>query len=82
MFDVALVQGNRILIAGEGTGLAVGFAACGADVYICGRRKEAPTTRAEVNNVDLPAAGYSFGSDAAAQLRRDFRVRSKKGSRS
>lgn len=44
MFDAALLQGKRILITGGGTGLgkemAVGFAAHGAQVYICGRRKE------------------------------------------
>ena len=44
MFDAALLQGKRILITGGGTGLgkemAVGFAAHGAHVYICGRRKE------------------------------------------
>src|SRR2546430_8562694 len=44
MFDAALLQGKRILITGGGTGLgkemAVGFAALGAHVYICGRRKE------------------------------------------
>src|SRR5262245_36151553 len=44
MFDAALLQGKRILVTGGGTGLgkemAVGFAAHGAHVYICGRRKE------------------------------------------
>ncbi|MBT1509989.1 SDR family oxidoreductase [Bradyrhizobium sp. SRL28] len=44
MFDAALLQGKRILVTGGGTGLgkemAVGFAAHGAKVYICGRRKE------------------------------------------
>src|SRR5258705_888273 len=44
MFDAALLQGKRILVTGGGTGLgkerAVGFAAHGAYVYICGRRKE------------------------------------------
>ena len=44
MFDATLLQGKRILITGGGTGLgkemAVGFAAHGAHVYICGRRKE------------------------------------------
>jgi NAD(P)-dependent dehydrogenase (short-subunit alcohol dehydrogenase family) len=39
-----VLQGKRILITGGGTGLgkemAVGFAAHGAQVYICGRRKE------------------------------------------
>ena len=44
MFDAALLQGKRILVTGGGTGLgkemAVGFAAHGAHVYICGRRSE------------------------------------------
>src|SRR6202051_2443766 len=44
MFDATLLQGKRILITGGGTGLgkemAVGCAAHGAHVYICGRRKE------------------------------------------
>src|SRR6201993_2001506 len=44
MFDATLLRGKRILITGGGTGLgkemAVGFAAHGAHVYICGRRKE------------------------------------------
>jgi NAD(P)-dependent dehydrogenase (short-subunit alcohol dehydrogenase family) len=44
MFDAALLQGKRILLTGGGTGLgkemAVGFAAHGAHVYICGRRSE------------------------------------------
>ena len=44
MFDATLLQGKRILVTGGGTGLgkemAVGFAAHGAHVYICGRRKE------------------------------------------
>ncbi|TMJ47281.1 MAG: SDR family oxidoreductase [Alphaproteobacteria bacterium] len=44
MFDIAVLQGKRILVTGGGTGLgkemAVGFAAHGAHVYICGRRKE------------------------------------------
>jgi NAD(P)-dependent dehydrogenase (short-subunit alcohol dehydrogenase family) len=44
MFDAAVLKGKRILITGGGTGLgkemAVGFAAHGAHVYICGRRKE------------------------------------------
>src|ERR1700758_2096470 len=43
MFDAAVLKGKRILITGGGTGLgkemAVGFAAHGAHVYICGRRK-------------------------------------------
>ena len=44
MFDAAVLKGKRILITGGGTGLgkemAVGFAAHGAHVYVCGRRKE------------------------------------------
>jgi len=44
MFDAAVLKGKRILITGGGTGLgkeiAIGFAAHGAHVYICGRRKE------------------------------------------
>jgi NAD(P)-dependent dehydrogenase (short-subunit alcohol dehydrogenase family) len=44
MFDTSVLKGKRILITGGGTGLgkeiAVGFAAHGAHVYICGRRKE------------------------------------------
>src|SRR6516162_4966192 len=44
MFDAAVLKGKRILITGGGTGLgkemSVGFAAHGAHVYICGRRKE------------------------------------------
>ena len=44
MFDAAVLKGKRILITGGGTGLgkemAIGFAAHGASVYICGRRKE------------------------------------------
>jgi NAD(P)-dependent dehydrogenase (short-subunit alcohol dehydrogenase family) len=40
MFDATLLQGKRILITGGGTGLGKGFAAHGAQVYICGRRKE------------------------------------------
>src|SRR5882724_11326807 len=44
MFDATLLRGKSILITGGGTGLgkemAVGFAAHGAHVYICGRRKE------------------------------------------
>ena len=44
MFDAAVLNGKRILITGGGTGLgkemAVGLAAHGAHVYICGRRKE------------------------------------------
>src|SRR5215471_13405322 len=44
MFDAAVLKGKRILITGGGTGLgkemAVGFAAHGASVYICGRRQQ------------------------------------------
>ncbi|QOG21883.1 MULTISPECIES: SDR family oxidoreductase [Bradyrhizobium] len=44
MFDAAVLKGKRILVTGGGTGLgkemSVGFAAHGAHVYICGRRKE------------------------------------------
>src|SRR6201990_2263041 len=44
MFDATVLKGKRILVTGGGTGLgkemAVGFAAHGAHVYICGRRKE------------------------------------------
>ncbi|QPF87371.1 SDR family oxidoreductase [Bradyrhizobium genosp. L] len=44
MFDTAVLKGKRILVTGGGTGLgkemSVGFAAHGAHVYICGRRKE------------------------------------------
>src|SRR6201993_1787082 len=44
MFDAAVLKGKRILITGGGTGLgkemAIGFAAHGAHVYICGRRKD------------------------------------------
>jgi NAD(P)-dependent dehydrogenase (short-subunit alcohol dehydrogenase family) len=44
MFDAAVLKRKRILITGGGTGLgkemAVGFAAHGARVYICGRRQE------------------------------------------
>ena len=43
MFDAAVLQGKRILVTGGGTGLgkemAVGFAAHGAHVYICGDAK-------------------------------------------
>jgi NAD(P)-dependent dehydrogenase (short-subunit alcohol dehydrogenase family) len=43
MFQPALMQGQRILVTGGGTGLgkamAEGFLALGADVAICGRRK-------------------------------------------
>src|SRR5260370_35947987 len=44
MFDATLLRGKRILITGGGTGLgkemAVGVAAHGAHVYICGGRQE------------------------------------------
>ena len=72
MFDVALLQGKRILITGRGAGpgkkMAVCFAACGAHVYICGRRKEVLGQAArEINNVDLACRLSFLGSDAAAQ---------------
>ena len=44
MFQKDLLQGNRILITGGGTGLgkamAQRFLELGAEVYICGRRDE------------------------------------------
>jgi NAD(P)-dependent dehydrogenase (short-subunit alcohol dehydrogenase family) len=44
MFSGDVLKGKRILVTGGGTGLgkemSVGFAAHGAHVFICGRRKE------------------------------------------
>src|ERR1700675_1692999 len=44
MFSGDVLKGKRILVTGGGTGLgkemSVGFAAHGAHVFICGRRRE------------------------------------------
>ena len=63
--------------------MAGGFAAHGAHVYICGRRKEVPDQAArEINNVDLARRLSFLGSDAAAQLRGAIFAFGAKGSRS
>jgi NAD(P)-dependent dehydrogenase (short-subunit alcohol dehydrogenase family) len=56
MFQPDLLHGKRILITGGGTGLGKGmaqrFLELGADVYICGRRKEVlDNTAAELSRV-------------------------------
>jgi NAD(P)-dependent dehydrogenase (short-subunit alcohol dehydrogenase family) len=68
-FDKDLLRGKRVLITGGGTGLGKSmgerFAALGAELVICGRRKEV---------LDQTAAGFreQFGADVQA-LRCDVR---------
>jgi len=68
MFDRQLMQGQRYLVTGGGTGLgqamAEMFLELGADVAICGRRKAVCDTTAEAWRAKFPKARIdSFGVD-------------------
>ena len=68
MFQADLMQGQRILVTGGGTGLgkamAEGFLALGADVAICGRRKAVCDETAEGWRAQFPGRRVdTFGVD-------------------
>ena len=68
MFQPDLMQGQRILVTGGGTGLgqamAEGFLALGADVAICGRRKAVCDETAAAWRRQFPGARIdTFGVD-------------------
>ena len=68
MFQANLMQGQRILVTGGGTGLgkamAEGFLALGADVAICGRRKAVCDETAEGWRKQVPGRKVeTFGVD-------------------
>jgi NAD(P)-dependent dehydrogenase (short-subunit alcohol dehydrogenase family) len=68
MFDPQLMQGQRILVTGGGTGLgqsmAEQFLRLGADVAICGRRKAVCDATAETWRGQFPQARIdTFGVD-------------------
>ena len=68
MFQANLMQGQRILVTGGGTGLgkamAEGFLALGADVAICGRRKAVCDETAEGWRKQFPGRKVeTFGVD-------------------
>ena len=68
MFTPTLMQGQRILVTGGGTGLgramAEQFLALGADVAICGRRKQVCDETAEAWRAQFPGRRIdTFGVD-------------------
>ena len=68
MFQASLMEGQRILVTGGGTGLgramAEGFLALGADVVICGRRKAVCDATAEAWRAQFPERRVdTFGVD-------------------
>src|ERR1700760_1230688 len=68
MFDPQLMSGHRILVTGGGTGLgqamAERFLGLGADVAICGRRKQVCDATAEAWRAKFPKARIdTFGVD-------------------
>jgi len=68
MFDPQLMRGQRILVTGGGTGLgqamAERFLGLGADVAICGRRKQVCDATAESWRTQFPEARIdTFGVD-------------------
>jgi NAD(P)-dependent dehydrogenase (short-subunit alcohol dehydrogenase family) len=68
MFDSKLMQGQRILVTGGGTGLGKGmaeaFLALGADVAICGRRKAVCDETAAAWRAQFPGRRVdTFGVD-------------------
>jgi NAD(P)-dependent dehydrogenase (short-subunit alcohol dehydrogenase family) len=68
MFERNLMQGQRILVTGGGTGLgkamAEGFLALGADVAICGRRKAVCDETADAWRAQFPERRIdTFGVD-------------------
>lgn len=68
MFKSNLLDGQRVLVTGGGTGLgkamSEGLLAHGADVAICGRRKQVCDATAEIWRVQFPGRQISsFGVD-------------------
>lgn len=67
MFQPKLMQGKRILVTGGGTGLgramAEKYLSLGADIYICGRRKQVCDDTAKEMMADYGGSVKTFGID-------------------